>query len=248
MNKVMLITGAGRGIGAQTARLAAKAGFDVCVNYHRNREAAEIVVAEVEAQGRRAVPVAANVAVESEVSKLFETVDKKLGGLTALVNNAAILEPQSDFEDISLQRLKRIFDINVAGSFLCAGEAVRRMSYKYGGKGGTIVNLSSRAAVLGSAHEYVDYAASKGAIDTMTIGLANEVGDQGIRVNAVRPGLIYTDMHADGGEPGRVDRMKSAVPMKRGGLAVEVARAILWLSSDESAYTTGSFIDVSGGR
>lgn len=248
MKKVMLITGAGRGIGAETARLAAKAGFDVCVNYHRNLEAAEIVVAEVEAEGRIAIPVVANVAVESEVLKLFDTVDKKLGSLTALVNNAGILEPQSDFEDISLQRLKRILDTNVGGSFLCAREAVRRMSFKHGGKGGTIVNLSSRAAVLGSAHEYVDYAASKAAIDTMTIGLANEVGEQGIRVNAVRPGLIYTDMHADGGEPGRVDRMKSGIPMKRGGLPVEVARAILWLSSDESAYTTGSFIDVSGGR
>lgn len=248
MKKVMLITGAGRGIGAETARLAAKAGFDVCVNYHRNRQAAEIVVAEVEAEGRKAVAVAADVAVESEVLKLFETVDKQLGRLTALVNNAGILESQSDFENITLQRLKRIFDTNVGGSFLCAREAVLRMSYKHGGRGGTIVNLSSRAALLGSAHEYIDYAASKGAIDTMTIGLANEVGDQGIRVNAVRPGLIYTDMHADGGEPGRVDRMKSAVPMKRGGLPVEVARAILWLSSDESAYTTGSFIDVSGGR
>lgn len=248
MNKIMLVTGASRGIGAETAKLAAKSGFDVCVNYHQSENAANNVVAAIEAEGRRAIAVQANIAIESEVMQLFETIDRRLGPITALVNNGAILEQQSDFEDISLQRLKRVFDINVGGSFLCAREAVKRMAIKHGGQGGTIVNLSSRAAVLGSAHEYVDYAASKGAIDSMTIGLANEVGDQGIRVNAVRPGLIYTDMHASGGEPGRVDRMKSGVPMKRGGEAIDVARAILWLSSDASAYTTGSFVDVSGGR
>ncbi len=248
MKKIMLVTGAGRGIGAETARLAAKAGFDVCVNFHRSENAALEVVDAIEAEGRRAIAVQANVAVESEVLKLFETIDHELGCLTVLVNNAGILEHQSDFEDISLQRLKRVFDTNVGGSFLCAREAVKRMSFKYGGTGGTIINLSSRAAVLGSPHEYVDYAASKGAIDSMTIGLANEVGDQGIRVNAVRPGLIYTDMHASGGEAGRVDRMKMAVAMKRGGLPGEVAKAILWLATEDSAYTTGSFIDVSGGR
>jgi NAD(P)-dependent dehydrogenase (short-subunit alcohol dehydrogenase family) len=244
----MLITGASRGIGAETARLAARSGFDVCVNFEKDEDAAIAVVEAVDEEGQRAIAVQANIAVESEVANLFKAVDRNLGRLTALVNNAAILEQQTDFENISLQRLKRVFDINVGGSFLCAREAVLRMSYKYGGDGGTIVNMSSRAAVLGSAHEFVDYAASKGAIDSMTIGLANEVGGQGIRVNAVRPGLIYTDMHASAGEPGRVDRMKSGVPMQRGGLPIEVAKAILWLSTDGSAYTTGSFIDVSGGR
>ncbi len=248
MKKIMLVTGASRGIGAETARLAAKVGFDVCVNFHRNKKAALDVVAAIEAEGQRAIAMQANIAIESEVLKLFDTLDRELGCLTALVNNAGILEHQSDFEDISLQRLKRVFDTNIGGSFLCAREAVKRMSFKNGGKGGSIVNLSSRAAVLGAAHEYVDYAASKGAIDSMTIGLANEVGDQGIRVNAVRPGLIYTDMHASGGEAGRVDRMKSGVAMKRGGLPGEVAKAILWLATEDSAYTTGSFIDVSGGR
>lgn len=248
MSRVMLITGASRGIGAETARLAARSGFDVCVNFEKDEDAAIAVVEAVDEEGQRAIAVQANIAVESEVANLFKAVDRNLGRLTALVNNAAILEQQTDFENISLQRLKRVFDINVGGSFLCAREAVLRMSYKYGGDGGTIVNMSSRAAVLGSAHEFVDYAASKGAIDSMTIGLANEVGGQGIRVNAVRPGLIYTDMHASAGEPGRVDRMKSGVPMQRGGLPIEVAKAILWLSTDGSAYTTGSFIDVSGGR
>lgn len=248
MNKIMLVTGASRGIGAETAILAARSGFDVCVNYHQNEKAALEVVAAIESEGQRAIAVKANIAIESEVIQLFEIADNRLGCLTALVNNGAILEQQSDFEDISLQRLKRVFDINVGGSFLCAREAVKRMAFKYGGQGGTIVNLSSRSSVLGSAHEYVDYAATKGAIDSMTIGLANEVADQGIRVNAVRPGLIYTDMHASGGEPGRVDRMKSGVPMKRGGLPIDVAKAILWLSTEDSAYTTGSFVEVSGGR
>ena len=248
MSGVMLITGASRGIGAETALLAARNGFDVCVNFQNDEDAAIAVVEAVEEEGQRAIAVQANVAIESEVANLFKTVDRSLGRLTALVNNAAILEQQSNFENISLQRLKRVFDINVGGSFLCAREAVLRMSYKHGGDGGTIVNMSSRAALLGSAHEFVDYAASKGAIDSMTIGLANEVGAQGIRVNAVRPGLIYTDMHASAGEPGRVDRLKAGVPMERGGLPIEVAKAILWLSSDDSAYTTGSFIDVSGGR
>ena len=248
MKKIMLVTGASRGIGAETARLAAQAGFDVCVNYHSNKIAALEVVASIVATGQRGIAVKANIANEAEVTNLFKTVDQELGRISALVNNAGILEKQSDLEDVSLQRFKRIFETNVYGSFLCAREAVKRMSHKHGGSGGSIVNLSSRAAVLGSAHEFVDYAASKGAIDTMTIGLANEVGDQGIRVNGVRPGLIYTDMHASGGESGRVDRMKSGVPMLRGGLPTEVAQAILWLVSNDSAYTTGSFIDVSGGR
>ena len=248
MKKIMLVTGSSRGIGAETARLAALAGFDVCVNYRNNQIAALDVVDSVISAGQRGIAVKGNIANEAEVVDLFKTIDNELGPITALVNNAGILEQQSDLEDVSLQRFKRVFETNVYGSFLCAREAVKRMSRKHGGNGGSIVNLSSRAAVLGSAHEFVDYAASKGAIDTMTIGLANEVGDQGIRVNAVRPGLIYTDMHASGGEAGRVDRMKSGVPMLRGGLPTEVAQAILWLVSDDSAYTTGSFIDVSGGR
>lgn len=248
MKKIMLVTGASRGIGAETARLAAQAGFDVCVNYHSNEIAALDVVDSIIATGQRGIAVKANIANEAEVVDLFKTVAQELGPITALINNAGILEQQSDLEDVSLQRFKRVFETNVYGSFLCAREAVKHMSHKHGGNGGSIVNLSSRAAVLGSAHEFVDYAASKGAIDTMTIGLANEVGDQGIRVNAVRPGLIYTDMHASGGEAGRVDRMKSGVPMLRGGLPTEVAQAILWLISEDSAYTTGSFIDVSGGR
>lgn len=248
INKIILITGASRGIGAETARLAAQAGFDVCVNYHSNESAALEVLDAVIATGQRGIAVKANIANEAEVADLFKTVDQQLGPISALVNNAGILEQQSDLEDVSLERFKRIFETNVYGSFLCLREAVKRMSHKNGGKGGSIVNVSSRAALLGSAHEFVDYAASKGAIDTMTIGLANEVGDQGIRVNAVRPGLIYTDMHASGGEAGRVDRLKVGVPMSRGGLPTEVAQAILWLISDDSAYTTGSFIDVSGGR
>jgi len=248
MKKIMLVTGASRGIGAETARLAAHSGFDVCINYHNNEKAALDVLDSVIATGQRGIAVKANIANETEVVDLFERLDNELGPISALVNNAGILEQQSDLEDVSLQRFKRVFETNVYGSFLCAREAIKRMSHKHGGNGGSIVNLSSRAAVLGSAHEFVDYAASKGAIDTMTIGLANEVGSQGIRVNAVRPGLIYTDMHASGGEAGRVDRMKSGVPMLRGGLPAEVARAILWLISDDSSYTTGSFIDVSGGR
>ncbi|MDH5356009.1 MAG: SDR family NAD(P)-dependent oxidoreductase, partial [Gammaproteobacteria bacterium] len=225
MDKIMLVTGASRGIGAETARLAAMAGFDVCVNYHHNQREALDVVASIKANGQRAIAVQADVACEVDVLRLYKTIDNELGTLTALVNNAGILEAQTDFEDISLQRLKRVFDTNVGGSFLCARAAVLRMSHKHGGKGGAIVNLSSRAALLGAAHEYVDYAASKGAIDSMTIGLASEVANQGIRVNAVRPGLIYTEMHASGGEAGRVDRMKSGVPMQRGGLATEVAKA-----------------------
>ena len=190
----------------------------------------------------------ANVGVEAEVLEMFHAIDNEFGRLDGLVNNAGILEKQSDVVDMSRERWQRIFDINVIGSFLCAREAVRRMSTASGGQGGSIVNLSSRAADLGAPHEYVDYAAAKGAVDAMTIGLAKEVGDQGIRVNAVKPGLIYTDIHADGGEAGRVDRLKAGVPLQRGGLPIEVAEAILWLLSDASSYTSASFIDVSGGR
>lgn len=248
MNKVVLITGASRGIGAETARLAAASGYSVCINFHHSETRAQQLLESIQSAGHKAIAVKADISDESEVGRLFTTVDSKLGTLDALVNNAGILEQQSDFENISLARLQRVFRTNVEGSFLCAREAIKRMSTKHGGDGGSIVNLSSRAAVLGAAHEYIDYAASKGAIDAMTIGLANELGEQGIRVNAVRPGLIYTDMHASGGEAGRVDRLKAGVPMLRGGQAIEVAQAILWLLSNQASYTTGTFIDVSGGR
>lgn len=248
MDKVVLITGAGRGIGAATARLAAARGYAVCVNYLKNRDAAESVAGDIRAAGGRASAVAADVAVEAEVVSLFKTVDRELGPLTALVNNAGILERQMRLDQMDAARFNRILATNVTGSFLCAREAVRRMSTRHGGRGGAIVNVSSVAARVGSPDEYIDYAASKGAIDTLTIGLSKEVADEGIRVNAVRPGYIYTDMHASGGEPGRVDRLKTAVPMKRGGQPEEVAQAILWLLSDEAAYATGTFIDLAGGR
>ena len=248
MSKVLLITGASRGIGAETARLAAAHGYSLCLNYLHNERAANELLEALTAGGHQAIMFQANVGIESEVEAMFRAIDRDLGRLDGLVNNAGILEPQSDLVDMSPERWQRILETNVIGSFLCAREAIKRMSTQHGGKGGSIVNLSSRAADLGAPHEYVDYAAAKGAIDAMTIGLAKEVGDQGIRVNAVKPGLIYTDIHADGGEAGRVDRLKSGVPMQRGGLPIEVAEAILWLLSDASAYTSGSFIDVSGGR
>lgn len=247
MNKIAIITGASRGIGAATALLAAERGYAVCVNYLRNHAAADAVVDAIECSGGKAIAVAADVAVEADVIRLFETVDEKWGPLTALVNNAGILDRQMKVEDMNAARLNRIFTTNITGYFLCAREAIRRMSIKHGGAGGAIVNVSSGASRSGSPGEYVDYAASKGAIDTMTIGLAREVAREGIRVNAVRPAFIYTDIHASGGEPHRVDRVKESVPMKRGGEAVEVARAILWLLSDEASYSTGTFIDVTGG-
>ena len=248
MPKVLLITGASRGIGAETARRAAERGYSLCLNYLRNSQAAEDLCASLAGDGHHVITCQANVGVEAEVEAMYRLIDREFGHLDGLVNNAGVLEQQSDLIDMSRDRWQRILDINVIGSFLCAREAIRRMSTRNGGHGGAIVNLSSRAADLGAAHEYVDYAASKGAVDAMTIGLAKEVADQGIRVNAVKPGLIYTDIHADCGEPGRVDRLKSGVPMQRGGLPGEVAEAILWLLSDASSYTTGSFIDVSGGR
>jgi len=245
---VVVITGASRGIGAATARLAARRGFSICVNYRRNREAAESVVADARAAGVPAVAVAADVAVEADVVRLFETCDRTLGRLTGLVNNAGILETQMRVEAMDAARLHRILATNVVGPFLCAREAVRRMSARRGGAGGSIVNVSSGASRLGAPNEYVDYAASKGALDTFTLGLAREVAEEGIRVNAVRAGFIHTEIHAGGGEPGRVDRVKDAVPMKRGGTPEEVARAILWLLSEEASYTTASFIDVAGGK
>ena len=248
MSRVLLITGASRGIGAETARLAAARGYSLCLNYRSQRDAAEALRESLASDECQVLLYQADVAVESEVIAMFEAIDDTFGRLDGLVNNAGMLEPQSDLADMSLARWQRVFDVNVFGSFLCAREAVKRMSTANGGAGGAIVNLSSRAADLGAAHEYVDYAAAKGAIDAMTIGLAKEVADQGIRVNAVKPGLIYTDIHADGGEAGRVDRLKAGVPMQRGGEASEVAEAILWLLSDESSYTSASFIDVSGGR
>ncbi|MGE0876158.1 MAG: SDR family oxidoreductase [Burkholderiales bacterium] len=247
-SKVMIVTGGGRGIGAATARLAAQRGYAVCVNYRADRAAADAVVAGIAAAGGRAIAVAADVSQEADVKRLFATVDAQLGPLDALVNNAGILERQQRVEDVDAARLQRILAANVVGAFLCAREAVRRMSTKHGGRGGAIVNVSSAAARLGSPGEYVDYAASKGAVDTMTIGLSREVADEGIRVNAVRPGFIYTDMHASGGEPGRVDRIGPSLPMKRGGQASEVANAILWLLSDEASYATGTFIELAGGR
>jgi NAD(P)-dependent dehydrogenase (short-subunit alcohol dehydrogenase family) len=218
------------------------------VNYLKNKAAAQQVVEEIKADGGRALAVAADISQEDEVVKLFRTVDDKLGKISALVNNAGILETQMRLEQMDAARLNRVFKTNITGSFLCAREAVKRMSTKNGGKGGAIVNVSSAAARRGSAGEYVDYAASKGAIDTFTRGLAQEVAEEGIRVNAVRPGVIDTDIHASGGEPGRVERVKASVPMKRGGSADEVAKAIMWLLSSESSYTTGSLLEVSGGR
>jgi NAD(P)-dependent dehydrogenase (short-subunit alcohol dehydrogenase family) len=244
----VVITGGSRGIGAATARLAARRGYAVCVNYLRSRDAAESVVDAIVNAGGRAAAVQGDVAVEADVARLFDTSDASLGPLCALVNNAGVLETQMRVDGVDTARLRRVFSVNVFGAFACARHAVRRLSTRYGGGGGSIVNVSSRAAVLGSPGEYVDYAASKGALDTLTIGLAQEVALEGIRVNAVRAGFIDTDIHASGGEPNRLERVRHAVPMRRGGTADEVAAAILWLLSDEASFTTGTFIDVSGGK
>jgi len=245
---ILLVTGGGRGIGAATARMAAARGYDVCVNYRANKDAASSVVTDVTAAGRRAIAVAADVSIEADVVRLFETCDRELGRVDALVNNAAVLERQMRLDAMDAVRVTRVLATNVVGPFLCAREAVRRMSTKYGGRGGAIVNVSSGASRLGSPNEYIDYAASKGALDTMTTGLAREVAAEGIRVNAVRAGHVYTELHASGGEPGRVERVKSLVAMKRGGQPEEIASAILWLLSSEASYATGAFLDVSGGN
>jgi NAD(P)-dependent dehydrogenase (short-subunit alcohol dehydrogenase family) len=248
VTNVLIVTGGGRGIGAATARLAAERGYAVCVNYRTNQAAADALVSDVRAAGGTALAVSADVASEPDVVRLFETVDARLGPLAGLVNNAGILERQTRVEHIDTARIDRVFATNVRGAFLCAREAVRRLSTKHGGAGGAIVNVSSRAAQLGAPGEYVDYAASKAALDALTIGLAREVAGEGIRVNGVRAGIIYTEIHADGGEPNRVDRLGPTLPMQRGGDAIEVARAILWLLSEEASYSTGTFIDVAGGR
>lgn len=254
--KNMLITGGSRGIGAATARLAAARGWHVAINYTTNATAAEALAAEINRSGGKAITLQADVADEAQTLHMFKTVDDQLGPLTALINNAGVVDVAADVADMSVARLQRMFNINVIGSFVCAREAVRRMSTVRGardfgpgfGQGGVIVNLSSAAARLGSPHQYVDYAAAKGAIDAMTIGLAKEVAAEGIRVNAVRPGLIETDIHASGGLPDRVRDLALQVPMQRGGTADEVAQTILWLASPEASYTTMSLVDVSGGR
>ena len=248
MNPILLITGGSRGIGAATALLAARRGYAVAVNFTTNAQAADDVVQQIRASGGKAIAVQADVGEEAQVMAMFAMIDNELGRLTALVNNAGVVDVAARVDEMSVARLKRMFDINVLGSFLCAREAVKRMSTRGGGAGGAIVNVSSVAARLGGAGQYVDYAASKGAIDSFTVGLAKEVALEGIRVNAVRPGIIETDIHASGGQPDRARQMAPMVPLQRAGSALEVAQAIIWLLSDESSYTTGSLLDVAGGR
>ena len=248
MKPIALITGGSRGIGAATALLAAQKGFAVAVNYTANSLAADEVVRQIRAEGGTAITVQGDVGIEADILAMFAKVDAKLGPITSLVNNAGVVDMASRVDAMSAARLKRMFDINVLGSMICAREAVKRMSTQHGGAGGTIVNLSSVAAKLGGPGQYVDYAASKGAIDTFTLGLAKEVATEGIRVNAVRPGIIETDIHASGGQPDRARQMAPMVPMQRAGSAMEVAQAIVWLMTEESSYCTGTIIDVSGGR
>ena len=248
MDKVLLVTGGSRGIGAATALLAARQGWSVAVNYAANSLAADEVVRAIRATGGHAIAVQADVADEAQVLRMFETIDAKLGRLTGLVNNAGVVDVTARLDEMSVARWRRMFDINVIGSLLCAREAVRRMSTRHGGAGGAIVNVSSAASRLGSPGQYLDYAAAKGAIDAFTIGLAKEVAAEGIRVNAVRPGLIETEIHASGGLPDRVRDLQHLVPMQRGGTADEVAQAIVWLLSEAASYTTMSLLDVSGGR
>ncbi|WP_158745333.1 SDR family oxidoreductase [Acidisphaera sp. L21] len=245
---VLLVTGGSRGVGAATARLAAAQGYDVAISYVANEAAAHAVAADVEAAGRRALPFRADSADPEQVAALFEAIDGAFGRIDVLVNNAGMLAKQSRMEDLGFERMQRIFAVNSIGPMLCAQQAVRRMSHRHGGRGGVIINVSSASARLGSPNEYVDYAASKGALETFTIGLAKEVAREGIRVVGVRPGHIYTEMHASGGEPGRVDRVKDTILMGRGGQPEEVARAILWLAGAEASFVTNTFLDVTGGK
>jgi len=248
MKPVIIITGASRGIGAATAIKAASQGYAVCINYLHNDLAVKSIVTQIERNGGSAIAIAADVSQELEVIKLFKTVDQKLGVVTALVNNVGILEHKMRLDEMDMARLNRVFCTNITSHFLCAREAIKRMSTLYGGKGGAIVNVSSAASRLGSAGEYIDYAASKGAIDTLTIGLSREVASENIRVNCVRPGFIYTDIHASGGEANRIEQLASSLPMQRGGSPDEVANAIMWLISPEASYVTGTFIDAAGGK
>ena len=248
MKEVILITGSSRGIGAATALLAARQGYAVCINYVRDAQAAEALCAQIRAEGFEAIAVQADVGQEADAERLFREVDARLGTITALVNNVGVLEQKCRLVDISVQRMERVLRTNVISYFLCCQQAVRRMSTATGGRGGRIVNVSSVASRLGGSAEYVDYAASKGAVDTLTIGLAKEVAPEGIRVNCVRPGLIFTEIHASGGEPGRVARLEAGVPMQRGGQPEEVAEGILYLLSPAASYVTGVFLDVAGGR
>ncbi|URV27672.1 SDR family oxidoreductase [Burkholderia gladioli] len=245
---LILITGGGRGVGAATARLAAAQGYDVAISFVSDEAAARAVAADVEAAGRRALAIRADSADPGQVAGLFDAIDQEFGRLDVLVNNAAIIARQSRLEDLGFERMQRIFAVNAIGPMLCAQQAVKRMSTRHGGRGGAVVNVSSASARLGSPNEYVDYAASKGALETFTTGLAKEVAREGIRVNCVRPGHIYTEMHASGGEPGRVDRVKDSIPMGRGGQPEEVARAILWLAGAEASFVTGTFLDATGGK
>jgi NAD(P)-dependent dehydrogenase (short-subunit alcohol dehydrogenase family) len=246
--KTVLVTGGSRGIGRATALLAAERGWDVAVNYTRDADAAQEVVVAVQTHGRRAIAVQADVADEAQVLAMFERVDRELPPLAGLVNNAGVVDAACRVEDMTVARLNRMFAIHVTGSFVCAREAVRRMSWRRGGTGGAIVNLSSVAARLGGAGQYVDYAAAKAAIDTFTLGLAVEMATDGVRVNAVRPGVIETDIHASGGQPDRAARLAPMIPMQRPGRAEEIATAIVWLLSDEASYTTGAILEVTGGR
>ena len=248
MDNVIIITGAGRGIGAATALAAARAGYRICINYLADDTSAHRVLEQVRELGAEAITVRADVSVEDEIIQLFHRVDHELGRVTALVNNAGTIGHQSRLDDVSEFRLLKLMKTNVVGPMLCAKHALQRMSTRHGGQGGAIVNVSSVAARLGSPHEYVDYAASKGALDTFTLGLAKEVAGEGVRVNGVRPGYIFTDFHALSGDAERVSKLESSIPMGRGGQPAEVAEAILWLLSDKASYTTGSFIDLGGGR
>ncbi len=245
---LILVTGGGRGVGAATARLAAARGYDVAISFVADEGAAAAVTADVQASGRRALAVRADSADPVQVARLFDEIDRVFGRIDVLVNNAAILAPQSRLEDLGFARMQRIFAVNAIGPMLCAQQAARRMAYRHNGRGGAVVNVSSASAKLGSPGEYVDYAASKGALETFTTGFAREVAREGIRVNCVRPGHIYTGMHASGGEPDRVDRVKNSIPMGRGGQPEEVARAILWLASAEASFVTGTFLDATGGK